>query len=295
MNLPSLLASVEQEGIPEEQGKGRSKYIVQVGTQFCIRSNGIDQNFGCWPSREKAEAVMAGKSFIEPDVPNNLLASRKKKKISKDSKPKAVGSKSAEGNMHSKDFSPVTELRNRITMFVDQDTGEIDMADVKASGLPKISLKAPSPFKKSESGGSKPSLPKAPHRKPNPQFNAGKIKADAGEPLAGANQSVSMDTKLWFHPPSLKNPDHIPTDSPGEKNDRFLDVTKRNSKDTNEQRMKILKRSSPGPNVPVRTTLISPTLNSYMPMNASALRQGRKRRQFGESGGSFRAYGAAKI
>src|ERR1700752_552113 len=72
MNLRSLLSSIENEGIPEETGR-TGKWIEKVGTQYCIRSSD-DGNLGCWPSKEKAEAVMAGRSFIEPDLPKNLLA-----------------------------------------------------------------------------------------------------------------------------------------------------------------------------------------------------------------------------
>jgi hypothetical protein len=620
MNLQNLLASIEQEGIPEEEGR-KGKYITKVGTQFCIRSDGIDQNFGCWPDRAKAEAVMSGKSFIEPDIAAK------------------------------KDFSPVTKLRDKQTMKVNQTTGEIQMPKVVKSGgpgsgrhketltklgykskgtmnegkthatlhqhpvsnrqvlvhdsgawatrkgsgvsilergtnmhdyysryhpsrmdqavvkkitatgtsegaqrawdtrgrgkaintegknqqylhkgfhntltklgynfqhtdytakaatpnsqyynpksqrqvnvqengmwdskkgdgftpresgntpgeffekyhMPKKQLEAGgpgsgrkpstnkplkpvkpfseespktqarirsnprqtslfgpghtkelqkyykmkavigppmpkfnigSPFKKSEMGmpkagpnerGAKLKKPightpnaKMPggngfkHRLPNPQLQAGgpgsgrhqeilkqhgwkyqggtpfhdnmsyergrgeridfknkgswahyvnfekvargktadklesylsekKLEADGnyGEPMAGSMQHAHLDTNLWFHPPSLKNPDRIPTDDPKETNDRFLDVTKRNSKDTKEQRMKLLKRSAPGgnpPMVPVHTTAVSPFQNSYSPMYASKLNRINKRKM--GNAGMYRAFGSAKI
>jgi hypothetical protein len=70
-----------------------------------------------------------------------------------------------------------------------------------------------------------------------------------------------IEPHTWFHPPSLKKPQHVPTDDPGETDDRFLDVTKRHSKDTEEMRNKMLKRSIPGgqpPQIPVRTTAMAP-------------------------------------
>ena len=97
---------------------------------------------------------------------------------------------------------------------------------------------------------------------------------------------VNFDTNLRFHPPSLKKPTHIPTDDPGEKDDKFLDVTKRKSKDTKEQRMKILKRSAPAgspPLIPAHTTLVAPHTAAYLPgMFGQAVRtrpvlQGRSR------------------
>ena len=296
------------EGIPEEEGR-KGKYIEKVGTQFCIRSDGIDQNFGCWPSMEKAEAVMAGKSFIEPDVNKSLLASKtnkkkdkKKPKIPKTSQPKAKGSKSPEADQHPEFFSPVTELRNKITMYVDQDTGRLKMADFKASRQkkveafgPKIKFKNPSPYRTPGTGKTASvgvaSL-KNPIKLGKPDRNPGvigKIRADFGEPNAGAYQHAHLDSNLFFHPPSARNPQRVPADDPGETNNKFGDVDKR--KNANKQRMDILKRSTPGgspPNVPVRTTLISPTLNSYMPLHAS-----RVRRRHG--GGMFRAFNSAKI
>lgn len=136
------------------------------------------------------------------------------------------------------------------------------------------------------------------HRLPNPSFEATKIKADGnfGEPMAGNMSHAHLDTNMWFTPPSLAKRgkgNHTPTDDPGEKGNKFLDVTKRNSKDTNTQRMKLLKRSGPGglpPQLPAHTTLIAPHTATYLSGTfASSMR--RKRR----NGGSFRAFGAAKI
>ena len=275
MKLSSSIQIHANEGIPEEAGRGNDKWIEKVGTQFCIRSNGIDQNFGCWPSREKAEAVMAGKSFIEPDVNKSL---------------KAKG----------KDFSPVTKMRDKMTMKINQNTGEIKMPKVVKSFNPKIKFKNPSPYrvpgegKKASVGITTLKNPiKLGKPDPNPGV-IGKIRADYGEPNAGAYQTAHMDSRLWFTPPSLAKRGkgtYVPTDNPNEKDDKFLDVTKR--KEAHQQRMGLLKKSTPGgtpPNIPVRTTLISPTLNSYMPLMASAHRTRRR-----HGGGIFRAYGSAKI
>ena len=123
--------------------------------------------------------------------------------------------------------------------------------------------------------------------------------ADYGEPMAGSMGHAHMDTNLWFTPPSLAKRgkgNHIPTDDPGEKDNKFLDVTKRNSKDTHKERMKLLKRSAPGglpAQIPARTTLIAPHTASYQP-GMFAARQGRRRRM-GHPPGQFRAFGAAKI
>jgi hypothetical protein len=66
-----------------------------------------------------------------------------------------------------------------------------------------------------------------------------------------------------FHPPSLKNPQHIPADQPGETDDRFLDVTKRKSRENalfNDQ----LTRNQGQPTT-VRTTLVEP--GTYVPFD----------------------------
>jgi len=67
-------------------------------------------------------------------------------------------------------------------------------------------------------------------------------------------QHAHLDVRQTFHPPSLEKrgrADHVPTDDPGETDDKYLDVTKRNSKDTEEQRMNLLRRSIPGGNPPL--------------------------------------------
>lgn len=228
-----IVVNAADETIPDRITEP-NKRIEQVGTQFCIRTDGVDKNLGCWPSKEKAEAVMSGKSFIEPDLPKNLLAggpgSGRKR-----TKPKGL-------NKWKSQDEEIKQARK----------------DPNQMALP---LKAES--------------------------------MEYGEPLAGALQHAHLDTNLWFHPPSLKNPTKVPADNPGEKDNRFGDVDKRKSKETQKQRMDLLKKSAPGglpAQIPVRTTLVSPVLPMYSPLYASRARQ---RRRVG--GGSFRAYGAARI
>lgn len=101
-----------------------------------------------------------------------------------------------------------------------------------------------------------------------------KAYSEMGEPPTGVYSHGHIEPITWFRPPSLTqrekdNSERIPTDDPKETNDRFLDVTKRNSKDTREQRMKLLRRSKPGglpPLIPVRTTAVAPHQGVYTPM-----------------------------
>jgi len=410
-----ISSSIENEGIPEEAGRGNDKWIVKEGTQFCIRSNGVDKNFGCWPSREKAEAVMRGESFITPDLPKNLLAGKvikqspaefrkserragikpyvdaggpgsgRKSSIAKGlnqwksrdqeikqaaKDPKQITLFSDDNNTRdAKMFRNLTKIygEDKATQMM-KDMYEAKVKRLKAFSPPGIKFHIPSPFKVPTQHGTKPApasmnhVGNVGHKKPNMPMKNGKgsghrfsnpafmaeglktpdsvvtnarekmvwtvdqttgqmqppgavkdhgrkfpdekkiqkakksINADFGEPNAGAYQHAHIDPMMWFHPPSLdKNKpgkvNYTPTDDPMEKDNKYLDVTKRNSKDTKDQRMKLLKRAQPaGPAIPVRTTLVSPTLNSYLPMSASAIRQHRRHGK-----GQFRAYGAAQI
>lgn len=311
MKLSSSIQIHAGEGIPEEQGRGPGKYIEKVGTQFCIRGNGVDFNFGCWPDKAKAESVMRGESFITPDVPKNLLAGKvtrlspaefKKAERKAGIKPyvKAGGPGSGRKKEAMKEFQRIYKLAKQAGH--DPDSAKqvateayIDkFKSIRAEGPPMIKFKNPSPYKKSEMGGPKPANIKPVKLKQHKLPNQKLLQAnDWGEPNAGAYQHAHLDSNLFFRPPSLEKRgkgDHVPTDDVNETNDRFLDVTKR--REAHKQRMDLLKKSSPGgnpPSVPVRTTLVSPTLNSYLPMMASA----SKRKRHG--GGMFRAYGAAKI
>lgn len=153
--------------------KGPQKTIKKVGTNFCVVSTGTDKNFGCYGSREQAEAVIAGRSFIEPNMPKDLLGF-----------------------------------------------------------------------------------------------------GDMGEPMAGSMGHAHIEPELWFNPPSQKRPSRVPVDEPNEKDDRFLDVTKR--KQAKKDKMNRLKRAAPGglpALIPAQTTLVAPHTASYHPgMEATAIK-----------------------
>lgn len=53
---------------------------------------------------------------------------------------------------------------------------------------------------------------------------------------------MELPTSPSWHPPSLSNPTYVPVDNPTETDDRFLDVTNRNSKETKEFRRKLTER-----------------------------------------------------
>lgn len=121
------------------------------------------------------------------------------------------------------------------------------------------------------------------------------LKADGGgEPTAGAYSTSNIDPVVWFRPPSLtkretpeqNRKNRIPSDDPREDNDRFLDVTKRNAKDTQKERMKLTKKQQiPGgmTQVPAHTTLIVPHTATYLPGSLDAtsrIRRGRNRGSF---------------
>lgn len=237
--LEAGLEDVEMEGPMAHTGKG----IKKVGTQFCVRTNGVDKNLGCFPSREQATAVKQGKSFIEPLLPKQMQ--------------NALDAPTAK-EFH---YKPIKLKKPKMP-----------------TGGQSVGHRLPN---KSGKSGFKT-------RSPNPSFDA---YADYGEPMAGAQQHAHLDPKVWFHPPSLKKPDHVPADDPGETNDKYLDVTKR--KTAHKDRMKLLKRSAPAgnpPQIPARTTLLTPHSAVYQPgMFATSMR--RKRR----NGGMFRAFEAASI
>ncbi len=127
-----------------------------------------------------------------------------------------------------------------------------------------------------------------------------KLEAMEGEPIGGAFSTAHIDPVLWFRPPSLTQrekgspSDHrVPVDQPGEKNNKWLDVTKRHSKDTEEFRMGLLKKKGPGgapPQIPVRTTLINPHSASYMPGMQSAAENRMNRRVRSGNKGQFTSY-----
>jgi hypothetical protein len=249
---------IENESGPISRKLG--KEIVQVGTNYCVRGQEPDVNLGCYNSRQQAETVMRGGSFIEPDVD-------------------AAGNLPQTGWQYGRKTTPVGYIPQRTLSGYPARKGKgIGTSKPPAQPKPHMSPNYPDRAK----------LPQAQHIKVNhppkpPQIVKAKLPkapkvptatprlgadADYGEPNAGAYQHAHLDTNLWFHPPSERNPKRIPTDDPGETDDKFLDVTKRNSKDTKEQRMKILKRSAPGglpAQIPAHTTLISPHSAVYVP------------------------------
>lgn len=107
-----------------------------------------------------------------------------------------------------------------------------------------------------------------------------KLKADFdGEPLVGNMAHLyHTDPQTWFHPPSLSKADHaalrVPTDDPRETNDKYLDVTKRNSNDTQEFRMGLLKHQMPTGNIPVGTAAVNLPSRVFPGMSSSARRVG---------------------
>jgi hypothetical protein len=196
---------VEMERGPITVPHGQNKRIEKVGTLFCVVSDGVDKNFGCYGSEEQAKAVLGGQSFIMPDIPSNLYASL---------------------------MRPGMMIKTKVH---------------KPAG--RFGNQLPNQSRHHGTGVG--------HKLPNPSRLA--AFGDMGEPMAGSMGHAHIEPEFWFHPPSLKNPDHVPVDDPGEKDNRFLDVTKR--KEAHEDRMKRLKRSAPGglpPYIPAVTTGLAP-------------------------------------
>jgi hypothetical protein len=333
--------NVEMEGFP--QSPGTNKSIKQVGTQFCVTSDGVDKNLGCWPSMKKANAVKDGKSFIEPDLddpgdvdaggftstgwsygkkttPVGYVAPRStagfptgklsKVGLSKGRMPKAPAARAPSmGTGHhlpnqsmthgtgSGHRFPNPSMHVKLTAggpgsgrhpyavliyrsgkhsvmlrdldkdkakeeMKDRQTGERETRkyDKTPSGTAKFRILEHSPGENPNDIAKRADDKWGLFRKEVKSF------ADMGEPMAGALQHAHLDSNLFFHPPSLKKPDHIPVDDPKETNNRFLDVTKR--KERQKDRMKILKRGVPGGNpplIPARTTLIAPHTAGYQP------------------------------
>lgn len=114
-----------------------------------------------------------------------------------------------------------------------------------------------------------------------------KIQADAGgEPDVGNYSHAHMEPGVFiYQPPSLRNKRPVPTDDPMEKDDKYLDVTKRKAKDTQRQRDELLKHDAPAGNpplIPARTTLIAPHMGINQPLLASRVKiKQRPARMFG--------------
>lgn len=82
----------------------------------------------------------------------------------------------------------------------------------------------------------------------NPEKEIGKLSTKSrikgvGEPDVPQTGMHIEPDRLASHPPSLRNPQRVPADNPGETDDRFLDVTKR--KDAIKQRLELLKHQAP--------------------------------------------------
>lgn len=140
-----------------------------------------------------------------------------------------------------------------------------------------------------------PSIPKLPSFHPGTGFR--KTLAGESDSQMGAFGHGHIDPLVWFHPPSLtkripNEETRIPTDDVREKNNKFGDVTKRESKDTQRQRADLLKRKTPGgspPYIPVRTTLVSPHSAVYMPGMESAA-ENRRNKRVRSGKGMFTSY-----
>src|ERR1700722_256717 len=234
---------------------GPNKRIKKVGTQFCVISDGADPNFGCYPSREQAEAVMNGKSFIEPDIPTGMYAGDTMYDTTGDTKRGLSVKPPQTGRGHGpqtgggeKPFKPpvIKPIKNR---------------------TPKVTKPRLNPDAKTPIAVKSPKLPSM----KAPKLNILESFGDLGEPMAGSMGHAHIEPEFWFHPPSLKNPDHVPVDDPGEKDNKYLDVTKR--KEAHTDRMKRLKRSAPGglpPYIPAQTTGLSMSQSTFAPTIAGA-------------------------
>ena len=333
---------VEQEDGPVRRHKPHA-YIEQVGTQFCVRSRmNADTNFGCYPSREEAEAnlrTLHGYGTSEGVSKEWDERGRGKKKMSRDEmlndvarqmmqhyhEPQEVAERGGPGDVY--DFIDTSKTNWRANMPHDEFDEALSRAvklfkekhgkKVKADGSPsqygrtgwqygRRSLAPSTGFLPTREAAGFPSVPRGGRGASLGRQHSGVVKApkisrptlssyaDFGEPMTGNMGHAHIEPVTWFHPPSLtkrlpNEETRIPTDDVREKNDKFLDVTKRNSKDTKEFRMKLLKRSAPTGRIPARTTLLEPHSATYTPgaMYSSA---GKARRMKGSQGRMFTAY-----
>ena len=79
--------------------------------------------------------------------------------------------------------------------------------------------------------------------------------AAMGEPNTYGGGMSHIDPQPTFHPPSLKKPRRVPVDDPKEDDDRFLDVTKRKSKETKKFRDKLTKQHNTLGGIPPNTAV----------------------------------------
>lgn len=222
-----------EESKPVDRKPVIGGFIEQQGTLFCVKNAG-GENFGCYANREDAQARLSNIQIHAGRGIKNFGITKADKEILQ-----AIGD----------DWTHGGKLSKRAVLLH------------KAGYLHRH--------------------PKGFHFKRTPKGRAAmldqevecsgvkQIKADyGGEPMAGNMAHSHIDPVVWFHPPSQKNPERVPADDPREDNDKYLDVTKRNSKDTQLFKMKLLKRQQvPGgmTQIPARTTLINPHQAVYMP------------------------------
>jgi hypothetical protein len=101
---------------------------------------------------------------------------------------------------------------------------------------------------------------KALNPKTNPQKltkmeEAMKKVAAEGEPNAYGGGMAHYESTPTFHPPSLKKPQRVPADNPGETDDRFLDVTKRKEASTKKFRTQQTKKHTTLGGIPPNTAV----------------------------------------
>jgi hypothetical protein len=78
-----------------------------------------------------------------------------------------------------------------------------------------------------------------------------------GEPSVGQSTAAHIQPVVTFHPPSLKNPQRVPTDDPKETDDRFLDVTKRKDDMTEKlRRSRASNIGTDGRSIPINMTQV---------------------------------------
>lgn len=277
------LEPVEMERGPITVPHGTNKRIEKVGTLFCVVSDGVDKNFGCYASREQAEAVMNGKSFIEPDIPAGMYATQDILPKGWKATPKAAP--------RPRPAAHTNPLKSAVPREKPPATipSQPKMAPIKKYAAPHVvqapKTSGPTGIKSPTSMGSKPHTTFTNNRGQKlPSPGAHKTLegfGDLGEPMAGSMGHAHIEPEFWFHPPSLENrnkADHVPTDDPGEKSDKFLDVTKR--KQAHTDRMKRLKRGAPGglpPYIPAQTSGLS-TQAMYTPVLGAAKLKFKKKR-----------------
>lgn len=275
--LQAAEQQVELEGKPVRVPDSGS-YIEKSGTLWCVRSNNPnDKNFGCYASREEAEShqrVLLGASqygntgwdygrSVSRDtgfVPRRELAGFPR-----------VPRTAAHPMRQAKPLGHSAPTRRAIGKSPSQHIHPPKILKTPNFGhIPKITVPKPKFVGPQTSPMGR--MPKSSPLGRAPQLQGF---ADMGEPMTGAMGHAHIDPVTWFRPPSLTKREkgdegRVPTDDPRETNDKFGDVTKRNSKDTIEQKYKLLKRSAPAglpAQIPARTTALEPHQAFYMPLS----------------------------